>query len=524
MAQGHESVMRVQWVLRLLDFFAVSMVIPTMAQFFTSAGGSAADYYFALIATTGVQLVANFVVGAVVDKHLISVKALYVPLCVCSILGSGLYAAADAVEAIRSPRTILMSRMLTGLGTGKSTLVFIMMAQLIPEAEERSSWLVAMSTARSLGLFVGPGLAVVLTTLSGGIQGDHGGSAFGAFALPGIFLGVANAAALVWLMSVLKEASAPATPGSSSAQVSRVVTYSMSSKSSSPSKGHMSLGQFFRCRHVLAVCSTSIFGIGTAPAIEYVIPVMCANVLPWGAQGSGAILMCISIAVAMSQGVVMLLQRSEKPAIKRHLSDLNLVILGSCGVSGTLALAVGVWACVIGKGPGAALAANAHAVLVAAPFVLAEMWFPYLGNGSNMLFTRLVLTHVPGNMGICQALITTNGPILGQMLLTSWLGATYSGEMVQREGAPQTALLGIAVLNCVSCFSMFLCYDSLRPRGAYSVESGSPVAITLVRTQSPFFGNSEVPITPKQLDEAEEILERSMSEEGAVDARPLLNS
>lgn len=515
----------VQWVLRILDFFAVSMVIPTMAQFFTSAGGSSADYYNALVATSGVQLVANIVVGFVVDRTN-DIKALYVPLCLCSILGGALYAAADAIQAIRCPHTILAARLLTGLGTGKGVLVFVMLAQAVPKAEDRNRWVVALSTARSTGLFVGPAVAVVLTGLAGGIENDHGGSWFGAFGLPGLFLCITNTVGMFWLLSMLEKPlpGAPSTPpgGSSPLMGKRVSSPMMRSISlmSEPGKLHMSLIQFFRCTYVLSVCAVMVLSLGTAAAIEYVIPIMCSQVLPWGAKGSGAILMCISIAVVCSQFFVMFLQRSQHPWLRRHLVDVNLVVFGTFGLTAVLGITGALWAALIGIGPGAVAASREHAFLLAVPFVVAEAWMPYMGNGANMLFTRLVLSHVPMHMGICQALVTTNGPIIGQMVLTIWLGATYSGEDIQRQGAPQTAIQGIAAVNLLVALGLLCHYRSLRPPRA---DEGTPASRMEKLARSISSSDLVVPVNTMVLEEAEQIVEGSFRSGSAVDFRPLLS-
>merc|ERR1712032_401273 len=107
-----------------------------------------------------------------------------------------------------------------------------------------------------------------------------------------------------------------------------------------------------------------------------------------------------------------------------------------------------------------------HWALVIGPIVLSEMWMPYLGNGVSMTFTRLVLTHVPSRMGVCQALINSNGPIVGQIILTAWLSLTYSGGEILWQGAPQMAFAGLAALNTVLVAWALCNYDRMRPRQA----------------------------------------------------------
>lgn len=453
------GIMEAQWLLRVLDFLSVSMVIPTMAQFLTSAGGTPKDYYWALLANTAVQLASNLVVGIAVDRTG-RVRELYIPLCVVSVLGGVLYAAADAVEALRSPVVIMAARMLAGAGCGKATLVFVVLARLAKEDGERNRWLVALATARSLGLFVGPALAVVLTALAGGIEADAGRSWLGAFALPGIFLAVGYSVATVWLLATLHGLPPPSETTMTSARCSLPA-------SSSLPRGRWDLLVFFCLPDVVVVVMNCCMGVATAPALEYIVPILCTGVLSWGANGSGAVLMAISLAVVTNQLILMCIQRDRR--LNAWATDVNLMAFGSCGLALTLLVSSVVWAAVVGVGPFAVAATRAHWILVVGPIVFAECWFPYLGNGGNMIFTRLILTHVPWRMGICQALVTQNAPVLGTGILTAWLGVTYSGKELRTEGAPQTAIQGIAAVNVALCAATFACFHRLRPQTSDTV-------------------------------------------------------
>mmetsp|Transcript_51902 Transcript_51902/g.168738 ORF Transcript_51902/g.168738 Transcript_51902/m.168738 type:complete len:540 (+) Transcript_51902:104-1723(+) len=484
-----ESFLGAQWVLRVLDFFAVSMIIPTLPAFLASAGGTAQDYYQVLMATMAVQLVATMVVGMAVDRKA-DIKAMYIALCSLSVLGAGLYALADALPGLRSPGCILAARLLTGAGTGKSTLVFVVLSRVATQESDRNRWMVSLSTARSLGLFVGPALAVLLARFCSTGEDDRGGSLRGTFALPGIFLCITNLSAMVWLLSAWKPVPPPSGITGESGEPSglpRVI-------SGSP-KSAKTLCSFFRRRHVATTCMLYIFGIGTAQALEYAVPIVATKVLLWGADGSGVVLMAISVVVFLNQMVVMKLQHLKDEAGRSKIDDCFLMTFGICGLASTLLVAALLWRLRLGLGAGVEEAARAHWLLVVAPIVLAEAWFPYLGNGGNMTFTRLVITYVPERMGICQALINTNGPVIGQLLLTAWLSLTYSGADIQEQGAPQFAIAGIGFLNAALALGVIACYDRLRPR----IRDRQPQsAAQIVRRQS--FGDCALPLGSPDLD------------------------
>merc|ERR1739844_164188 len=103
--------------------------------------------------------------------------------------------------------------------------------------------------------------------------------------------------------------------------------------------------------------------------------------------------------------------------------------MGIGGITGTLLLSVGLWAFTIGVGgPGNAVAAQSHWMLAVGPFIVVELWFPFMGNGCMMTFTRLMLTYVPDKVGICTALVISSGPPFGQCILTGWLALSFSGQ------------------------------------------------------------------------------------------------
>merc|ERR1740121_1859804 len=110
------------------------------------------------------------------------------------------------------------------------------------------------------------------------------------------------------------------------------------------------------------------------------------------------------------------------------------------------------------------------------------------------------------------------------MLLTMWTGATYSGEWIQYEAAPQTAISGMALLNGLILVALLLNYENLRPpdvmRRQVSREA-SEFSEEVVRTQSLNFGDTPLPIADEELFKAEELLEDAASTEAKLD-HPLL--
>merc|ERR1719491_862222 len=100
---------------------------------------------------------------------------------------------------------------------------------------------------------------------------------------------------------------------------------------------------------------------------------------------------------------------------------------------------------------------------------------------------------------------------MGQMLLTWWLSASYSGERIQWEGAPQTAVLGFTVANGLIFAGVILYRRQLRPRNnAYNRQSPmvQPKALKLLRTQS--FLDCVIPMDEDDLVNAEFLMAESL--------------
>ncbi|CAK0880442.1 unnamed protein product, partial [Prorocentrum cordatum] len=156
-----------------------------------------------------------------------------------------------------------------------------------------------------------------------------------------------------------------------------------------------SLAQFFAKPHVLAVCLVYVLPLGCGAAVEYAVPIVATRVMLWDASMAGGVLMAISVAVLCNQLVLMRVQSWTDEHGRVKVADCSIMFFGLAGLATTFVFTSVLWFLTVGWGATAPASARSHWLLVMGPIVLSEAWFPYLGNGVNMTFTRLVLTHVP---------------------------------------------------------------------------------------------------------------------------------
>ncbi|CAK0880443.1 unnamed protein product, partial [Prorocentrum cordatum] len=128
---------------------------------------------------------------------------------------------------------------------------------------------------------------------------------------------------------------------------------------------------------------------------EYAVPIVATRVMLWDASMAGGVLMAISVAVLCNQLVLMRVQSWTDEHGRVKVADCSIMFFGLAGLATTFVFTSVLWFLTVGWGATAPASARSHWLLVMGPIVLSEAWFPYLGNGVNMTFTRLVLTHVP---------------------------------------------------------------------------------------------------------------------------------
>merc|ERR1740121_3079153 len=200
---------------------------------------------------------------------------------------------------------------------------------------------------------------------------------------------------------------------------------------------------FYSRPDVLCIAACFILGSGAAMAIEWVIPVVANLVLGWGTTAVGGMLLVIAFTLFGSQLLVMVTKRWESLRYTMWSVDYNHAVFGSGGMALTLLIAVAAWSLVFPRGMQAVSVARQYPCLVMAPFVIVEVFFPWLANGVISTFTRLVERSVPSYMGISQAMVTVNGVLTGQLLITFWISKTYTEETIAVEGVPKSAFLAI---------------------------------------------------------------------------------
>jgi len=239
-----------------------------------------------------------------------------------------------------------------------------------------------------------------------------------------------------------------------------------------------------------------VLPLGCGAAVEYAVPIVATRVMLWDASMAGGVLMAISVAVLCNQLVLMRVQSWTDEHGRVKVADCSIMFFGLAGLATTFVFTSVLWFLTVGWGATAPASARSHWLLVMGPIVLSEAWFPYLGNGVNMTFTRLVLTHVPARMGTCQALINSNGPVVGQILLTAWLALTYSGGEVLEQGPPQVAWAGFGAMAVVLAAFVLCYYERLRPD---EVDRVANTPVTISRATS--FG--ECPLNPAAYEAGE---------------------
>merc|ERR1712203_465756 len=98
---------------------------------------------------------------------------------------------------------------------------------------------------------------------------------------------------------------------------------------------------------------------------------MCTLGLLWQPSYGSAVLMIISFTVLAGQICLVICMKSQRIQASGWMTDVNMMTMGTGGITGTLLLSVGLWACVIGVGgPGNAAAAQGHWMLAVAPFIV----------------------------------------------------------------------------------------------------------------------------------------------------------
>lgn len=460
------GVLRAQWFLRLLDFLSVSMVLPTLEQYLLAVGGHVEDYYTSLGLTTVMMMLTSFCMGLIVDRTG-SVRMLYVWAAIVNASGNLLYAAADAVPMLKAPATIVFARALVGSGSASYALVFVFLAR-VAKPDERQSWVVQFAMTRSLGLFAGPAITVLLAWVCNpGGDPDIGSSIFGTFALPGLFLGAGNLLGLLWLILAWREP--PAVPckghgdmppswqsgGACEGAGLRRIPKLMLARRALKCCRESHLMPFVSKKYVIALYLAGGIAPFVANAAECLVPIVATHSLGWvDGQGTGSVLMAIAVVVFFNQALIL--------RLKQFTEDRQLLVLGCAGMPVTLVLGLCAWffyrcwACHSGSswghvnGPASnrEAASVQDSILVMAPFVMVECWLPYVTTSTMTVYTRIVAREIPHRMGVLQALMS-NVPMLGCMLSPAWDAWSYSEPQMGTEGLPWTGLLGLALAGLV---------------------------------------------------------------------------
>lgn len=449
-----------QCFVRLLDFFNMSMIIPTLSKYLVSAGGTTDQYYLILAISSVLQIVTSFVIGIIVDRTG-KLLPLYIITIGFAVAGNALYAMADVIPELRDPVWIITARSLIGIGSSNFAfgLIYLGRAAL---PDERQKWSAIMAMTRTGGLLVGPGVTTLLT-LAFNSQGDTGDpptippaggyKLWDEYAMPASFLTLANLIGLIWIVASWKDpppAVAPDADGDGSTDLSTDLSTDVSTDVST--QNYKTVLQFL-CQPKAMACTFVFFSANfLISSLEYMVPVVADKVLHWDSNLAGGILMCIAVGAMASQVSTIVL--------KNYLESRQILLMGSCGVCMMLILTLSLWLANFGTIlPVSYEVASPLWFVCVAPFVFLETFVPWLAISTMAIWVTFVAEEIPQKSGLVQA-IFLNFAMLGNLMAPLWDGISYGDQKITEEGMPWTAMLGIAVVVAIE----LLCIVAVFPQ------------------------------------------------------------
>lgn len=417
---------------RLVGFFNLSMVLPTIEQYILSTGGTQHDYFVALAWTIGLGLV--FTIGFawyvdITDRMLTT----YIITQVFLIAGNALYAVANIMPSIRHPTTIIVSRAMVGIGSANAFIGLAYFGRtLLPE--ERQPWAALSVMMRTAGLLVGPAITVALQLMFG--SGDEQRSVFDIYAAPATFLFIFNVVGTIWLVCSWKFPPAPV-PNERKSRVG------LEEKSMCV---FMSQPKVFVLIISFALAMFLIF------SVEVLVPPVTTNLLRWTTgKGGGGVLSAIGIATLISQ--------FSTVAAKDAIQPPRMLLLGLCAMTFMALCSLGTWCALFGtQMPTLTADAEPHWFVVTAPFVLLEICAPWISIPTMTLWMDAVVEQVPLKASVMQATFM-NLAILGGIAATAWDAWSYSDEKMQAEGLPWLTMAGIAAVGGIGALSIRALYS-----------------------------------------------------------------
>lgn len=454
------SCMWAQAFVRLLDFFNMSMIIPTLSKYLVSAGGTTNQYYLILGISTVLQIITSFGVGIIVDRTG-KLLPLYILTICFAVAGNALYAMADVIPDLRDPVWIITGRCLIGIGSSNFAfgLIYLGRAAL---PEERQTWSAIMAMTRTGGLLVGPGVTTLLT-LAFNSQGDSingdpppgGYKLWDEYAMPASFLALTNLIGLIWMVWSWKEPPPAVAPEAD-----------LSTDPDDPDFPSMTVTAFF-CQPKTMVCTFVFFSANfLISSLEYMVPIVADKVLHWDSNQAGAILMCIAVGAMASQVSTI--------ALKNHLESRQILLLGSCGVCMMLILTLSLWLGNFGTALPVSydVAAPVWFVCVA-PFVFLETFVPWLAISTMAIWVTFVAEEIPEKSGVVQALFL-NFAMLGNLVAPLWDGFSYGDTKLAEESMPWTAMMGISVVVAIQLLIIAAVFPQLELLVPVDTEPNAP--------------------------------------------------
>jgi len=304
---------------------------------------------------------------------------------------------------------------------------------------ERQGYAVLLGITRSVGLLVGPVITLALQWLFRPAIPDGGGSLLGAFAVPTTFLACVNTCAFIWLCVVWQEP--PAAPRELPKQADK------------PRTLLSFLLQGKVCALIIVYFCCGLIAMG----YEYLVPVVASKCLRWeDGRGGGAVLTAVAIAVLFNQLTLL--------RLKSHFQDRQLVLLGSTCMTAMIVLNIVLWFAAFGESlPSVAVELTSQRwLVVVTPFVLLELFYPWLVSSTIATWIRVTMADAPHRAGILQAIFTTFAAA-GQTLAPVWDGWAFSDHRQHVDGLPWVAMAGLSAAVLVQFCCSLAAYRQLAP-------------------------------------------------------------